>query len=200
MKRFAHQLKVEILQSVIYPLRRKQSEHDMALPCSASFHASDFFSTKTTKWNEILNFKWWEARLIARGERRAASGERVKKAQTLHWPGGRLRSSGRGGKKRCETAKIDERSDSSVGLGNGKGGIHLSPPQTTARLDSLANCFFFPPSSNFFFSPFPLTTEPGLKLKINGLKPVEIKTCYDLWYRLLFAWLYTNTSLVNFRH
>lgn len=60
--------------------------------------------------------------------------------------------------------------------------------------------FFFPPSSNFFFSPFPLTTEPGLKLKINGLKPVEIKTFYDLWYRLLFAWLYTNTSLVNFRH
>ena len=62
----------------------------------------------------------------------------------------------RGGeaKKRRETAKIDERNDSSVGLGNGKGGIHLSPPQTTARLDSLANCFFFSSLVELFFFAF----------------------------------------------
>lgn len=49
---------------------------------------------------------------------------------------------------------IDERSESSVGLGNRKGGIHLSPPQTTARLDSLANCFFFSSLVELFFFAF----------------------------------------------
>ena len=57
MKRFAHQLKVEIIQSVIYPLRRKQSEHDMVLPCSASFHASDFFFNEDHTMKRDIEFQ-----------------------------------------------------------------------------------------------------------------------------------------------
>ena len=57
--------------------------------------------------------------------------------------------------------KTDEQSEASGGLGKG-GGRHPTPPQTQARLASLAEIFG---SRRFFWLPVSLTAELGPRLK-----------------------------------
>ena len=72
--------------------------------------------------------------------------------------------------------------------GMSPGSATLYPPQTTSRLASLANCFFFHPRR--LFSPFFCNAEPGprrffLSMEINCIKCPEkqFKTCTEFFSR-----------------
>ena len=89
--------------------------------------------------------------------------------------------------------------------GTSPGSATLYPPQTTSRLASLANCFFFFFHPPWLFSPFSRNAEPGprvlnfprwffLSIEINCIKCPEkrFKTCTEF---LSFTDLLQKTHL-----